>query len=128
MTFLVFFRYQHEEDARERDALMSRSFTANEDTSIYIDASLHHNTKLNDASRNLGDIIDSGSLALTNMKEQRMTLKGAHKKILDIANTLGLSNTVMRLIERRSYQDKYILFGGMFVTCVIMYLVIAYLI
>ncbi|KAI2583632.1 golgi SNAP receptor complex member 2, partial [Homo sapiens] len=29
------------------------------------------------------------------------------KKILDIANMLGLSNTVMRLIEKRAFQDKY---------------------
>ena len=33
-----------------------------------------------------------------------------------------MSNTVMRLIERRSERDKYVLFGGMIVTCVIMYL------
>jgi Golgi SNAP receptor complex protein 2 len=55
-----------------------------------------------------------------------MTLKGAHKRMLDIVNKLGLTNTVMRLIEKRTYQDKFILFGGMIVTCVIMFLLWKY--
>ena len=56
-----------------------------------------------------------------------MTLKGIQKKVLDVASVLGMSNTVMRLIERRSEGDKYILFGGMAATCIIMYLVVKYL-
>lgn len=53
--------------------------------------------------------------------------QGTHKKMLDVANMLGLSNTVMRLIERRATQDKFIMIGGMLVTCVFMFLVIRYL-
>ncbi|XP_042747123.1 Golgi SNAP receptor complex member 2 isoform X3 [Lagopus leucura] len=55
------------------------------------------------------------------------TTNGTQKKILDVANTLGLSNTVMRLIEKRAFQDKYLMIGGMIVTCVIMFLVVQYL-
>lgn len=47
--------------------------------------------------------------------------------MLDVANMLGLSNTVMRLIERRATQDKLIMIGGMLLTCVFMFLVIRYL-
>ncbi len=54
-------------------------------------------------------------------------LKGIRKKMLDVASMLGMSNTVMRLIERRSEGDKYILIGGMVVTCFIMYLAIKFL-
>ena len=72
-------------------------------------------------------LIGHGSSILTNLKDQRLTLKNAHKKILDIANTLGLSNTVMRFIERRTTQDKYILYIGMIFTCVIMFLAWKYL-
>ncbi|XP_030866944.1 Golgi SNAP receptor complex member 2 isoform X14 [Gorilla gorilla gorilla] len=39
------------------------------------------------------------------------TANGTQKKILDIANMLGLSNTVMRLIEKRAFQDKYFMIG-----------------
>ncbi|KAM6368613.1 Golgi SNAP receptor complex member 2 isoform 2-T2 [Pluvialis apricaria] len=55
------------------------------------------------------------------------TTNGTHKKILDVANMLGLSNTVMRLIEKRAFQDKYFMIGGMVLTCVIMFLVVQYL-
>lgn len=33
--------------------------------------------------------------------------QGAQKRILDIASTLGLSNTVMRLIDKRATQVFY---------------------
>ncbi|XP_029878408.1 Golgi SNAP receptor complex member 2 isoform X5 [Aquila chrysaetos chrysaetos] len=55
------------------------------------------------------------------------TTNGTHKKILDVANMLGLSNTVMRLIEKRAFQDKYFMIGGMILTCVIMFVVVQYL-
>ncbi|XP_032305295.1 Golgi SNAP receptor complex member 2 isoform X5 [Coturnix japonica] len=55
------------------------------------------------------------------------TTNGTQKKILDVANTLGLSNTVMRLIEKRAFQDKYFMIGGMIVTCLVMFLVVQYL-
>ncbi|XP_078079886.1 Golgi SNAP receptor complex member 2 isoform X3 [Mustelus asterias] len=74
-------RYTREQQDREREELLSRTFTTN----------------------------------------------GAQKKILDVANMLGMSNTVMRLIEKRSFQDKFIMIGGMVVTCIIMVLAVKYL-
>eukprot|EP00071_Canis_lupus_P021989 XP_013971843.1 Golgi SNAP receptor complex member 2 isoform X4 [Canis lupus familiaris] len=74
-------RYAREQQERQREALLSRTFTTN----------------------------------------------GTQKKILDIANMLGLSNTVMRLIEKRAFQDKYFMIGGMLLTCVLMFLVVQYL-
>lgn len=64
---------------------------------------------------------------LESLRSQRGTLKGAHRRMIDMANTLGLSNHTMRLIEKRVTEDKYLLFGGMFLTCVIIILVIYYL-
>lgn len=75
-------------------------------------------------------------LGLWNKKAQSMRVivsllcccpQGTHKKILDVANMLGLSNTVMRLIEKRAFQDKFLMLGGMAVTCLIMFLVVQYL-
>ncbi|XP_059811706.1 Golgi SNAP receptor complex member 2 isoform X2 [Hypanus sabinus] len=74
-------RYTREQQDREREELLSRTFTTN----------------------------------------------GAQKKVLDVANMLGMSNTVMRLIEKRAFQDKFIMIGGMVVTCIIMVLAIKYL-
>ncbi|OWF50034.1 Golgi SNAP receptor complex member 2-like [Mizuhopecten yessoensis] len=123
-------RYVKEEEEREREALLTRTFTTNDqdrDTSIQIDAGMAHNERLQNSHRDMDNLLGSGNSIIDNLRDQRVTLKGAHKKMLDVANVLGLSNTVMRLIEKRSYQDKYILFGGMVVTCVIMYLVWSYL-
>ncbi|KAK7940564.1 hypothetical protein WMY93_003890 [Mugilogobius chulae] len=103
-------RYTREAQEREREELMSRTFTTNAMsfvlirtlTSIPIDETLQLNSNLHNAHR------------------------GTHKKMLDVANMLGLSNTVMRLIERRATQDKFIMIGGMLATCVFMFLVIRY--
>lgn len=72
-------------------------------------------------------MLRTGSGILESLRDQRNTLKGAQRRIMDIANTLGLSNTTMRLIERRAHEDKYILFGGMVITLLIIVLVIIYL-
>ncbi|XP_067667855.1 Golgi SNAP receptor complex member 2-like [Haliotis asinina] len=120
-------RYVREEEEREREALLTTSFTANDDTSIFIDASVQHHSRLQNAHRGLDDAIGSSSSILQNLRDQRGTLKGVHKKILDITNHLGLTNTVMRIIERRTAQDKIIFFVGVIVTCIIMYLVWKYL-
>lgn len=69
----------------------------------------------------------SGSNILETLKYNRETIKGAHRRLIDLANTLGLSNATISLIERRVSQDKYVLFGGMFVTLTIIVLVIIYL-
>ncbi|XP_067142368.1 Golgi SNAP receptor complex member 2 [Centruroides vittatus] len=121
-------RLNVEQQQRDREELLSRRFTPNDQaTSIMIDHALQHNNSLNNAHRGVDELIMSGSNVLNNLRDQRGSLKGIHKKILDIANTLGMSNTVMRLIEKRTYQDKFILFGGMFLTCVVMFLVVKYL-
>lgn len=121
-------RYQREEEERQREALLTRSFTTNDhnDTSVLMDAGLQQNTKLRDSHRGMDNLLGQGQSVLENLREQRVTLKGAHKRMLDIVNKLGLTNTVMRLIEKRTYQDKFILFGGMIVTCVIMFLLWKY--
>ena len=71
-------------------------------------------------------LFSAGNNALGNLRSQRETLKGAQKRILDIGNTLGLSNHTMKLIERRIHEDKYVVFGGMAITLLIIILVIYY--
>lgn len=45
---------------------------------------------------------------------------------MDIGNTLGLSNHTMRLIERRIHEDKYVFFGGMGFTIIVIFLILYY--
>ncbi|KAF4093106.1 hypothetical protein AMELA_G00028130 [Ameiurus melas] len=121
-------RYTREAQEKEREELMSRTFTTNDaDTSIPIDETLQFSSSLHSAHRSMDDLLGSGSSILNGLRDQRSTLKGTHKKMLDVANMLGLSNTVMRLIEKRASQDKFIMVGGMLLTCVFMFLVVKYL-
>ena len=40
-------------------------------------------------ARYMDDILAQGAATLDNLRDQRSTLKGVQKKILDVANTLG---------------------------------------
>lgn len=73
-------------------------------------------------------MIEHGENLLENLKNQTSMLKDVKRKILSVTNTLGLSNTLIRMIDRRNVSDRYILFGGMIITCIVMFLTIKYLI
>ena len=53
--------------------------------------------------------------------------QSTQRRLLDLANTLGVAPQLIRLIERGNRQDWFILFGGMAVTVLVMWLTIAYL-
>ncbi|KAJ1674827.1 Golgi SNAP receptor complex member 2, partial [Spiromyces aspiralis] len=71
--------------------------------------------------------ISQGVSALENLREQRQMLKNARRNMFNVQGALGLSRTVIRNINRRTTQDKFILFGGMILTCFLIYLIIHYL-
>lgn len=47
-------------------------------------------------------------------------------KLLDIANRLGLSSSLLRVIERRDTVDFWIVLAGMLVTLVFLYACVVY--
>ncbi|OBZ86160.1 Protein transport protein bos1 [Choanephora cucurbitarum] len=72
----------------------------------------------------LDDFIGQAQTLLENITDQHTILKKTQKKILDTANHLGISQNVIRFIERRSAQDKWIFYGGMILTCLCIYAII----
>jgi len=130
--------WNKEREISDRDQLLSMRFTTNaeaakasgipggndESTSILIDKALEHQSSLHRSNREVDLLLDHGREMLSSLVDQRSVIKGFRKKMLDVASFLGLSNTVMRHIEKRSEGDKWILFGGMLFTCFIMFLVI----
>ncbi|CAD7092917.1 unnamed protein product [Hermetia illucens] len=118
-------KQKREMEASAREQLLNRRFTSNQETAIDLaDAALDHNNSLMNAHQGVDEMMFTGSSILDSLRSQRETLKGARKRILDIGNTLGLSNHTMRLIEKRLSEDKYILYGGMFVTLLVIVLII----
>lgn len=85
--------------AREDHALKEHSFIQN--TEAQLDA-----------------FIAQGKEVWGNLTEQRDILKGTQRKLLDAANTMGLSRNVINMIERRSTQDNIILVVGAIFTLV----------
>ncbi|KAH8851782.1 Golgi SNAP receptor complex member 2 [Schistosoma japonicum] len=112
----------------EREELLSHDFSTNASvrndcysgsTVVRLDPDLEHYSRLSNVSKQIDDMLVSGSFSLSALQEQGMTLKSAQRRIMDVLNTLGLSNTVMRLIERRSHQDKVLFWVLVVVTLVL---------
>jgi Golgi SNAP receptor complex protein 2 len=68
--------------------------------------------------RALGDMFEQGGAILGAMAGSRERIKAAHKKALDVVNSVGLGESVLRVIERRHKTDAYIAVGGM--ACVVL--------
>ncbi|KAK4879452.1 hypothetical protein RN001_007598 [Aquatica leii] len=120
-------RIRKQVEASEREQLLGRQFTANPDlTTINIDYALQQQNSLYNVHQGVDEMLQTGSGTLESLRNQRSTLKGAHRRIVDMANTLGLSTHTMRLIERRVLEDKYILISGMVITLFVIVLVIVY--
>ena len=67
----------------------------------------------------------TGVVTLAAMAGQRDVLKNAHRKVLDVLNTVGMSDSVLRIAERRISVDKLIAYGGMLLVTL---LVVAWLV
>lgn len=120
-------RARREAVINEREQLLSRRFAPNPDaTSINIDYSVQHQNSLQNANQGVDEMLHTGTNVLDSLRSQRMTLKGAHRRIMDMASTLGLSNHTMRLIEKRASEDKVILILGVIITLLVIMLVVIY--
>ncbi|KAH9911840.1 V-snare-domain-containing protein [Fomitopsis serialis] len=88
---------------------------------------LHEHSFIQNTETRLDDFIAQGRAVLDDLVEQRTVLKGTQRRLLDAANTLGLSRDVIGWIERRSTQDMYIFLAGAIFTFVCFYLIWRYL-
>ncbi|KAH7888607.1 hypothetical protein F5I97DRAFT_1950016 [Phlebopus sp. FC_14] len=88
---------------------------------------LHEHSFIQNTEAKLDEFLAQGREVLDSLVDQRNVLKGTQKRLLDAANTLGLSRDVIGWIERRSTQDMYIFFGGVVFTFFCFYLIWRYL-
>ena len=88
-----------------------------------MDAFLGERRALQSSSGMVDELAAFGETVLASLREQRGVLKGAHRRVLDVGATLGLSSTLMRVIERRTAGDRILVYGGM--ACVLLLLGIA---
>ncbi|KDQ53584.1 hypothetical protein JAAARDRAFT_136778 [Jaapia argillacea MUCL 33604] len=88
---------------------------------------LHEHSFIQNTEAKLDEFLAQGREVLDNLVDQRNVLKGTQKRLLDAANTLGLSRDVIGWIESRSTQDMYIFFAGAIFTFFCFYLIWRYL-
>ena len=89
--------------------------------------SLHETNFLQRTEYHLDTFLATGRSVLNDIHQQGRTMKTAHRKLLDAANVLGISGNIIRYIERRSTQDKYVLLGLFILLLLSMYFVIRFL-
>jgi len=68
---------------------------------------------LHRSNRMIGEYLRTGIETLAELQDQRSRLKGVQKKVLDIVNYLGISNTTMKAVADRDFWDAKIAYGGM---------------
>jgi golgi SNAP receptor complex member 2 len=60
------------------------------------------------------DLLETGASILGNLNEQKDRFKSAQRKVLSVLDTLGVSQSVLKVIDRRQRMDQIIVYGGMF--------------
>jgi len=90
------------------------------------DHALREHSFIQNTESALDDYIAQGRAVLDDLVDQRNVLKGTQKRLLDAANTLGMSRDVINWIERRSTQDMYIFIVGAIFTFFCFYLILKY--
>jgi golgi SNAP receptor complex member 2 len=68
-------------------------------------------------------LLENGQASLLGLQEQRKQLRSVRGVMNEIGNRLGLTQSTMRIIERRDITDAYLVAAGMVVTCLVIYFV-----
>lgn len=122
-------REMHARESRHRQELLATDFgaTSGSDVTLTIDDhELKQHGALHRSHRSVDQMLDSGSAMLYSLREQRGTIDGVRRRLSNFLSTLGLSSSLMRLIERRGTQDRWILFGGIIVTTILLTFIYVY--
>ncbi|KAG8769498.1 protein transport protein bos1 [Ceratobasidium sp. 428] len=91
------------------------------------DHALREHSFIESTENQLDAFIAQGREVLDNLVDQRNILKGTQRRLLDAANTLGLSRDVIGWIEKRTTQDTIIFVVGAVFTFFCFWLILHYL-
>ncbi|GAU21596.1 hypothetical protein TSUD_131800 [Trifolium subterraneum] len=105
-------------EANERAELLRRVNGGSDHVLRIFDDDAQAMHSVRNSARELENANALGEAILSSIHGQRERLKSAHRKALDVLNTVGISNRVLRLIERRNRVDQWIKYAGMLLTVV----------
>ena len=101
---------RHVEESQRQELLQRRSEGG---ISMDLGAEVAARRSIANSKSIVEEAYQTGVSMLSAMSGQRERLKSAQKKVLDVLNGLGLSDSVLRVAERRLALDKVIAYGGM---------------
>ncbi|KAI6186884.1 hypothetical protein M3Y98_00181700 [Aphelenchoides besseyi] len=107
--------------AAEREELLHQRFRPNETHLNMEDAELQMNDKLKQSHSAIDELIAHGTSVLDSIRSQGSNLTGIRQRVLDIGQTLGLSGTTLRMIERRVSEDWIIFVIGCIFVLIFMF-------
>ena len=84
-----------------------------DDSNVNYDLEMAESGSLDRSNAMVKSYIEQGQETLQELMEQRDRMKGVKKKVLDIANYLGLSNAIMKAVGDREKVDAIITYGAM---------------
>ncbi|KAI7838538.1 hypothetical protein COHA_007681 [Chlorella ohadii] len=105
---------RHVEEAQRRE-LMERG-AGGGGPLMDVDAEMKAARHVHRSKQVLEEAYETGVGIIGAMSGQRDRLKATHRKVLDVLNRIGLSDSVLRLAERRQRLDKLLVYGGMLLT------------
>lgn len=73
------------------------------------------------AENRISEYIAMGTSTLDSLRLQKSTLKGAQRRVLDASSRLGISRSLMKIIQRKTNQDRYIFYTGVIVIFLVIY-------
>ncbi|PON51303.1 GOSR2/Membrin/Bos [Trema orientale] len=109
-------------EAKEKAELLGRANGDSAHVLTIFGEEVHARQSVRNSSRLLEEATATGEAILFKYSEQRERLKRAQRKALDVLNTVGLSNTMLKLIERRHRVDRLIKYAGMILTVVVVFI------
>lgn len=86
-----------------------------------VDARVREGESLERSRAAVEQLKSYGRSVLSGLEDQGSLLKSARTKLWDVANTIGLSSSVMRAIGRREQGDRWLVYGGMAITLAVLF-------
>lgn len=106
-------------EEQERDELLARRSNM-PDWQSQAAEEAQQRASVGNSRRVLDEAYETGVAVLESMSDQRDRLKSAQRKIFDVMNSVGLSSSLLRLIDRRHKLDRWITYGGMVLVTLIL--------
>lgn len=84
-------------------------------SNVNIDLEMAESASLDRSSNMVNTYIAQGQETLNELLEQKDRLKNIQRKVFDIMNYLGISQSIIKAVEKRDFTDKWIVIIGMMV-------------